>query len=78
MALYSSNLLSSIASLISSVILIKKRILCIDNRDTAKRIVKYLEIDDIVLTKEDSIIDGKINLINKNINNGFIYICGYY
>ena len=51
----------------------KTVILCIDNKDTAKRIVKYLEIDDIVLTKEDSIIDGKINLINKNINCGFIY-----
>ena len=51
----------------------KTVILCIDNKDTAKRIVKYLEIDDIVLTKEDSIIEGKINLINKNINSGFIY-----
>ena len=48
-------------------------ILCIDNKDTAKRIVKYLEIDDIVLTKEDNIIDSKINIINKNVSNGFIY-----
>lgn len=48
-------------------------IMCIDNNDTAKRIVKYLDIDDIVLTKEDSIVNGKINLINKNISNGFIY-----
>jgi len=48
-------------------------ILCIDNKDTAKRIVSYLDIDDIVLTKEDNIVLGKINLINKNISNGFIY-----
>ena len=48
-------------------------ILCIDNKDTAKRIVKYLEIDDIILTKENSIVLGRINLINKNIYNGFIY-----
>ena len=48
-------------------------ILCIDNNDTSKRIVKYLDIDDIILAKEDSIVKGKINLINKNIGNGFIY-----
>lgn len=48
-------------------------IICIDNNDTAKRIVKYLDIDDIVLTNEDGIVNGSINLINKNISNGFIY-----
>ncbi|MBQ2872689.1 MAG: transcription-repair coupling factor [Bacilli bacterium] len=48
-------------------------ILCIDNKDTAKRIVKYLEIDDIILSDEKNIVAGKINLINKNISNGFIY-----
>jgi len=51
----------------------KTVILCIDNKETAKRIVKYLEIEDIILSNEKSIVDGKINLINKNINNGFIY-----
>ena len=48
-------------------------ILCIDNKETSKRIVKYLDIDDIVLTKENNIVNGKINLINKNITCGFIY-----
>ena len=48
-------------------------IICIDNNDTAKRIVKYLDIDDIILTNEDGIVNGSINLINKNISNGFIY-----
>ena len=48
-------------------------ILCIDNKDTAKRIVKYLDIDGIILTDEDNIVNGKINLINKDISNGFIY-----
>ena len=43
-------------------------ILCIDNKDTAKRVVKYLDIDDIILTSEDNIVNGKINLINKNIS----------
>ena len=51
----------------------KTVILCIDNKDTAKRIVKYLEIDDIILANEKSIVLGKINLINKNISCGFIY-----
>jgi len=48
-------------------------ILCIDNKDTAKRIVKYLDMDDIILAREDNIVNGKINLLNKNISNGFIY-----
>jgi len=48
-------------------------VLCIDNKDTSKRIIKYLDIDDIIFAKEDSIVMGKINLINKNISNGFIY-----
>ena len=51
----------------------KTVILCIDNANVAKRVVKYLEIDDIVITKENSIINGKINLINKNIYEGFIF-----
>ena len=51
----------------------KTVILCIDSKDVAKRIVKYLEMDDIVLTKEDNIIPGKVNLINRAIVNGFIF-----
>ena len=51
----------------------KTVILCIDNKETAKRIVKYLEIDDIILSNEKNIVNGKINLINKNISSGFIY-----
>ena len=51
----------------------KTVILCIDNKESAKRITKYLEIDDILLTSEDKIIPNRINLINKNIYEGFIY-----
>ena len=51
----------------------KTVILCIPNKESAKRIVKYLDIDDIVLTSEDKIVKEKINLINKDIYEGFIY-----
>ena len=51
----------------------KTVVLCIPNKEGAKRIVKYLDIDDIILTSEDNIIDGKINLINKSIYEGFVY-----
>ena len=51
----------------------KTVILCIPNRESAKRIIKYLEIDDIILAKEDNIVKGKINLLNKNVYEGFIY-----
>lgn len=51
----------------------KTVILCIPNKEVAKRIVKYLEIDNIILTNEKEIVSGKINLINKNINEGFIF-----
>ena len=41
----------------------KTVILCIPNKESAKRIVKYLEIDDIVLTSENKIISGKIKFV---------------
>jgi len=51
----------------------KTVILCIPNKDSVKRIVKYFDIDDIILTTEDNIVFNRINLINKNIYEGFIY-----
>ena len=51
----------------------KTVILCIDNKDVAKRIVSYLDMDDIVLTDSSNIIEGKINLIKQDIVNGFIF-----
>ena len=51
----------------------KTVILCIPNKESAKRIIKYLDIDDIILTSEDNVIDNKINLINKNVYEGFIF-----
>ena len=51
----------------------KTVILCIPNKESAKRIIKYLDMEDIILTSEDNIINGKINLINKNVYEGFIF-----
>ena len=51
----------------------KTVLLCIANKESAKRIIKYLEIDDVILANEDNIVKGKINLLNKNVYEGFIY-----
>ena len=51
----------------------KTVILCIPTKESAKRVIKYLDMEDIVLTKEDNIISGKVNLINKNVYEGFIF-----
>ena len=48
----------------------KTVIMCIDNKDVAKRVITYLDImDDVVLTRENEMI----NIINKYIISGFIY-----
>ncbi len=51
----------------------KTVILCIPNTDNAKRIVNYLDIEDIMFTKENNIIKNRINIIDKNIYEGFIF-----
>ena len=43
----------------------KTVIMCIDNKDVAKRVITYLDImDDVVLTRENEIIKNKINIID--------------
>ncbi len=52
----------------------KTVILCISDKAVVKRIINYLEIiDDVIYADEDNIILNKINILNKNIGNGFIY-----
>ena len=55
--------------------LVKKKtvILCIENKSTAKNIVNYMNIDNLVLTNINEIIDNKINLVNYGIGNGYIF-----
>jgi transcription-repair coupling factor (superfamily II helicase) len=51
----------------------KTVLLCIPDKSDAKRVVKYLEREDIVIATELDIIKNKINLINRSIGNGFSY-----
>lgn len=51
----------------------KTVILCVDDRNVVKRIVTYLELDDIIFTDENNIINNKINFVNKYIYGGFIF-----
>lgn len=51
----------------------KTVILCVNHEQTIARILRYLEDIEILRTTEDNIIDGKINIIVKEIDNGFIY-----
>ena len=54
---------------------IKKRtvIICFKNSVNLKRFCDYLDSDNIIKTSENNIINNKINLIVKNIDNGFIF-----
>ena len=51
----------------------KTVILCINNSASAKRIVKYLNLEDDIVLSSGNIINNKINLLNKNIYEGFIF-----
>ena len=50
----------------------KTVIICVNSKNSIKRIMEYLDNDKIVITNEDKIIDGAINLIIKQITGGFI------
>ena len=51
----------------------KTVILCVDSEHSRERIMKYFEDMDVVCSMEDSIVLGKINIIVKNIENGFLF-----
>ena len=50
----------------------KTVIICIDDQYKINKILDELDIP-IVLTNESEIYEGQINIIRKNIMNGFIY-----
>ena len=49
----------------------KKVIICLDNRYQINKITETLENPSLIYTNENEIYSGKINLIIKNINEGF-------
>ena len=52
----------------------KKVVLCVDNESSRNRIIKYLEDDvKIINSNVDNLVDGFVNVIVKNIDDGFIF-----
>ena len=50
----------------------KTVIICLDSNKQIKNFKEYI-FGDAILTKEDNILEGYVNLINKNIITGFLY-----
>ena len=48
-------------------------ILCMSDRYKVNKLIDYLENPDIVFTDENNILNNKINIIIKKMNQGFIY-----
>lgn len=67
---YNGNYENIRKSLIEYINNKKTVVLCIDNANTAKRVLKYLDLDDINMSS--NVIKGKVNLVNLSINEGFI------
>ena len=51
----------------------KTVVLCVEDEHSILRILKYLDDIEIVRSTEDNIISGKVNIIIKDIDNGFIF-----
>ncbi len=48
-------------------------VICLDDKKTVDRLVKFLNREDIYVTSEEEILKDKINVIVKRIGNGFEY-----
>ena len=78
---YNSNVINNYNSnyellrddLVNYLKLGKTIVFCIGDRAVRDRIIKYLDIDNVVFTDERNISKNYINFINKNIDNGFIF-----
>ena len=52
----------------------KKVVLCVDSESSRNRIISYLQDDvNIIKTDENNIVDGMVNIIVKDIDDGFIF-----
>lgn len=50
----------------------KQVIICLDSRYQVNKLIEFLENNDLTFTNENELFKGKINLIIKKINSGFI------
>jgi len=50
----------------------KTIIICVDSENSKKRIIKYIDNVEFIETSESNIVEGKVNIIIKNIDTGFI------
>ena len=51
----------------------KTVIICLDSRYKINRLIDFLENDKIIYTNENEIFPGKINIVNKKMNGGFVF-----
>lgn len=51
----------------------KTVVICVSDDNSCDRLIKYIDNIDIVRSHEDSIIGGKVNIIVKDIDTGFIF-----
>ena len=51
----------------------KTVIICVDDEHSISRIFKYIDDIELIRTTEDNIVKGKVNIIIKYIDNGFIF-----
>lgn len=51
----------------------KTVILCVENDNAISRVLKYIDNVEIIRTDENNIINGKVNIIIKSIESGFIF-----
>jgi hypothetical protein len=51
----------------------KTIILCLDDKKSYNRLIKYINEDSLIFTSEDKIFENKINVIIKSITTGFMF-----
>ena len=51
----------------------KTVIICVDSEHSASRILKYIDNVEIIMATENNIVEGKVNMIIKLIDTGFIF-----
>ena len=70
---YNSNYELLRDDLVNYLKLGKTILFCISDKVVRDRIIKYLDVDNVIFTDEENISKNYINFINKNIDNGFIF-----